>query len=144
MDTAATLERLLAARILVLDGAMGTLIQSYRLGEEDFRGSAFRDHPRDLEGCNDVLSITRPDVIEEIHRQYLDAGADIVETNSFTATSISLADYGIEDHARAINRAAAEVAVRAAREATRRTPERPRFAAGSVGPTNRTPRSPPT
>ncbi len=138
MNAAATLERLLAARILVLDGAMGSLIQSYRLGEADFRGGAFRDHPSDLAGCNDVLSLTRPDVIEEIHRQYLDAGADIVETNSFTATSISLADYGLEGHARAINRAAAEVAVRAAREATRRTPERPRFAAGSVGPTNRT------
>jgi 5-methyltetrahydrofolate--homocysteine methyltransferase len=133
-----TLARLLAERILVLDGAMGTAIQSFGLGEEDFRGDAFAGHPRELEGCNDVLSITRPDVIEEIHLRYLDAGADIVETNSFTATGISLAEYGLESHARAINRAAAEVAVRAARAATLRTPDRPRFAAGSVGPTNRT------
>ncbi|MBZ5637300.1 MAG: methionine synthase [Acidobacteriia bacterium] len=138
MRTEAALARILAERILVLDGAMGTLIQSLRLGEEDFRGDAFADHPLDLEGCNDVLSLTRPDVIEEIHLAYLEAGADVVETNSFTATGISLSDYGLEGHARAINRAAAEVAVRAARAATRRTPDRPRFAAGSVGPTNRT------
>ncbi len=138
MDATGILERLLTQRILVLDGAMGSLIQSYRLGETEFRGEAFRDHPRPVEGCNDLLSITRSDAIEEIHRNYLDAGADIVETNTFTATSISLADYGLEAHSRAINRAAAEIAVRAARAATARTPDRPRFVAGSVGPTNRT------
>ena len=86
-----TLERLLARRILVLDGAMGTMIQGYGLDEAAYRGDAFRDHPRELRGCNDLLSITRPGIVEEIHLAYLEAGADVVETNSFTATSISLA-----------------------------------------------------
>ncbi len=117
---------------------MGTMIQSYRLGEDEFRGAQFAAHPRDLKGCNDLLSITRPALIEEIHRLYLEAGADIIETNTFNATAVSLADYGLEGQAYAINRAAAEVAVRAAREMTRRTPGRPRFVAGSMGPTNRT------
>ena len=132
------LERLLAERIVVLDGAMGTMIQAERLDEAAFRGSRFADHPRDLAGANDLLSLTQPDVIEDIHRRYLDAGADIIETNTFNATSISLADYGLEGHAREINRAAARIAVRAARSATERDPERPRFAAGALGPTNRT------
>ncbi|PYT07320.1 MAG: methionine synthase, partial [Acidobacteria bacterium] len=138
VTTRETLERLLAERILVLDGAMGTMIQSYNLGEEDFRGSRFAEHPRDLKGCNDVLSMTQPQVIEEIHRKYLEAGADIIETNSFNATPISMADYGLEREVYAINKAAAEVAVRAAREMTRRTPGKPRFVAGAIGPTNRT------
>ena len=128
----------MAERILVLDGAMGTMIQSYGLSEEEFRGREFADHPRSLQGCNDLLSITKPEVIIEIHRRYLEAGADIIETNTFTATSISMADYGMEAQVYAMNKASAELAVAAARGMTRRTPERPRFAAGSMGPTNRT------
>jgi 5-methyltetrahydrofolate--homocysteine methyltransferase len=138
MSARDTLERLLRERILVLDGAMGTMVQSYRLSEDDFRGERFRDHPREIAGCNDALVLTRPDVIEEIHASYLDAGADIVETDTFTATSVSLADYGLERHAHEINEAAARVAVRAARRASERTPDRPRFVAGSIGPTNKT------
>jgi 5-methyltetrahydrofolate--homocysteine methyltransferase len=132
------LEGLLRRRIVVLDGAMGTMIQAQRLGEAEFRGLRFRDHPRDLKGCNDLLSLTRPEVVEEIHRSFLDAGADIIETNTFTATAISLSDYGLEKEAYAINRAAAEIARRIADERMRQTPERPRFVAGSMGPTNRT------
>src|SRR5262245_56747708 len=112
---------------------MGTMIQGYRLGEADFRGTAFRDHPRDLKGCNDLLCLTRPQIPFEIHRRYLDAGADIIETNTFNATAISMADYGLEPHVYAINKAAAEIAVRAAREATRANPGRPRFVAGAMG-----------
>jgi 5-methyltetrahydrofolate--homocysteine methyltransferase len=132
------LGHLLRERILVLDGAMGTMIQSYRLGEADYRGKRFADHPRDLKGCNDLLCLTRPEVIAEIHRKYLDAGADVIETNTFNAQAVSLADYGLSPLAYEINKAAAELAVRAAREATAATPDRPRFAAGSLGPTNRT------
>ena len=108
-------ERRLRERILVLDGAMGTMVQAYGLDEAAYRGEAFRDHERDLKGCHDLLCLTRPDVVEEIHIAYLEAGADVVETNSFTATSISLDDYGLAGHAYAINKAAAEVARRAAR-----------------------------
>jgi 5-methyltetrahydrofolate--homocysteine methyltransferase len=132
------LERLLEERILILDGAMGTMIQGYRLGEADFRGRAFADHPRDLKGCNDLLCLTKPEVVQEIHRRYLDAGADIIETNTFNATAISMADYALEPHVYAINKAAAEIAVRAAREAMSADPGRPRFVAGAMGPTNRT------
>ena len=137
-DTRRTLERLLSERILVLDGAMGSMIQSYGLDEADFRGEAFAAHPRDLEGCNDLLSITRPEIIEEIHRRYLEAGADIIETNTFNATAVSMADYRMEAQVYAMNRAAAELAGKAARAASAATPDRPRFAAGSIGPTNRT------
>ena len=135
-DTQARLAELLAKRILVLDGAMGTMLQRYGLEEADFRGEEFRDHPSDLKGNNDLLSITRPDVLGEVHRAFLDAGADIIETNTFTATSISQDDYGLQNHARQINQAAARVALEQARAAS--TPERPRFVAGSIGPTNRT------
>ncbi len=138
MSARETLERLLTERILILDGAMGTMLQSYSLGEADFRGERFRDHPQDLQGFNDLLSLTRPDVVEEVHRRYLEAGADIIETNSFTATSISAADYGLAGEVDAINRAAAAIARRAADAMTRSTPDRPRFVAGSIGPTNRT------
>src|SRR5262245_50936938 len=138
MSTADTLRRLFRERILVLDGAMGTMIQSYGLGEAEFRGARFAEHPRELKGCNDVLSLTRPELIAEIHGRYLDAGADILETNTFNAQAISLADYGLESHAYEMNRAAAEVAVRAARAAMAKDPRRPRFVAGSIGPTNRT------
>jgi 5-methyltetrahydrofolate--homocysteine methyltransferase len=138
IDRTDELNALLAERILVLDGAMGTMLQSYALGEDDYRGERFRDHPRDLKGAHDVLSITRPQVIEEVHRRYLDAGADIITSNSFTATRISLVDYGLERHGYTINFHAGRLARQAADEATRRTPSRPRFAAGSLGPTNRT------
>ncbi|ANM32037.1 hypothetical protein ABI59_02495 [Acidobacteria bacterium Mor1] len=125
-------------RILVLDGAMGTMLQSYRLDEAGYRGERFRDHPKDLKGFNDLLSLTQPDILEEIHRRYLEAGADIIETNSFTCTSISAEDYGLGHLGYEISRAAAEIAVRAARDQSARDPERPRFVAGSIGPTNRT------
>src|SRR5262249_39667905 len=133
VTTREQLERLLSERILILDGAMGTMIQAYRLGEVDFRGRAFRDHPRDLKGCNDLLCLTKPEVVLEIHRKYLEAGADIIETNTFNATAISMADYGLQPHVYAINKAAAEIAVSAAREATRHDPDRPRFVAGAMG-----------
>ena len=95
MTTAERLEQVLQRRILIIDGAMGTVVQDQRLGEADFRGEQFRDHPRDLKGCNDLLSLTQPHVVETIHRNFLEAGADIIETNTFTATLISLADYGL-------------------------------------------------
>ena len=126
------LKSLLAQRILVVDGAMGTMIQTHRLEEADFRGNLYQRHALDLKGCNDLLSLTRPEIIEGIHRAYIDAGADIVETNSFSATRIALADYKLEDQARAVNVAAAQCARRAADSATR-----PVFVAGSIGPTNR-------
>jgi 5-methyltetrahydrofolate--homocysteine methyltransferase len=138
MSVDATLSRLLRERILVLDGAMGTMLQAYRLGEEDFRGARFADHPRDLKGCNDLLCLTRPESVAEVHGAYLDAGADIIETNTFNAQAVSLADYALEGHSYEINRAAAEIAVRAARAASMKTPGKPRFVAGSIGPTNRT------
>jgi 5-methyltetrahydrofolate--homocysteine methyltransferase len=128
----------LAQRILVLDGAMGTMIQSYALEEKDFRGERFRAHPKDLRGNNDLLSITRPDVIAEIHRGYLEAGADLLETNTFNAQVISQSDYGMEDAVYEINVAAAQLARREADAMTVRTPERPRFVIGVLGPTNRT------
>ena len=138
MDRLEQLRRLMAHRILVMDGAMGTMAQSYKLSEADFRGTRFADHPMDVKGCNDLLSITQPDILREIHQRYLDAGADIIETNTFTATPISLLDYGLQDHTFDINKAAAVAAVAAAEEATAANPDKPRFAAGSIGPTNRT------
>ena len=128
--------RLLRERILVLDGAMGTMIQSYGLEEADYRGERFRDWPVDLKGNNDLLSLTRPDIIRDIHRAYLEAGADIVETNTFNSTAISLADYRQEDLVHELNLAAARLA-REACDAVA-TPDRPRFVAGVLGPTNRT------
>ncbi len=106
----ARLEELLLTRILVLDGAMGTMIQAHQLEEADFRGTQFANHPKELRGCNDLLSLTRPDIIEDIHRQYFEAGADIVETNTFNSTSISMAEYQLESAVKAINRAAAQIA----------------------------------
>jgi 5-methyltetrahydrofolate--homocysteine methyltransferase len=138
MTTREQLDALLAERILIIDGAMGSLIQGYRLTEEDFRGRRFADHPHSLKGNNDLLSLTRPDVVEAIHRRYLDAGADIIETNTFTATSISQADYGMEAWVYDINVAAARVARRAKETVMAADPSRPRFVAGSIGPTTRT------
>jgi 5-methyltetrahydrofolate--homocysteine methyltransferase len=134
----ALLRAALGRRILVLDGAMATLIQSYDLGERDFRGTLLRDHPRELRGNNDLLCLTRPDVIAEIHRAYLDAGADLLETNTFNSQAISQSDYGTEHLVHDLNVAAARLARDVADECTRRTPERPRFVVGVLGPTNRT------
>jgi 5-methyltetrahydrofolate--homocysteine methyltransferase len=135
-DRTAELRELLSRRILVLDGAMGTQIQSYRLDEAAFRGERFANHPRDLKGASDVLAITRPSVLDEAHRQYLEAGADIIETNTFNAQAISFADYDLQPYVYEINKAAAEICRRAADDFS--TPEKPRFVAGSMGPTNRT------
>ncbi|MFW5833139.1 MAG: homocysteine S-methyltransferase family protein [Pseudomonadota bacterium] len=125
-----------AARILVLDGAMGTMIQAEKPTEADYRGERFRDHPKDLAGDNELLTLTRPELIEGIHRAFLEAGCDIVETNTFSATRISQADYGLEDLAFELNVEAAKLARRAVDAFS--TPERPRWVAGAIGPTNRT------
>ena len=125
-------------RILVLDGAMGTMLQRYKFNEEDFRGERFKEHPMPLKGNNDLLSITQPEAIYSIHSQYFEAGADIVETNTFSATTIGMADYGLEDYVYELNFASAQVARKAADEYSKLTPEQPRFVAGSVGPTNKT------
>lgn len=132
------LHQLISERILILDGAMGTMIQRYRLGEADYRGERFKDHPRDLKGNNDLLVLTRPDIIEGIHQAYLEAGSDIIETNTFNGTAISQADYGTESLVYEINVQAARLAKKAAAEWSARTPHKPRFVAGSIGPTNRT------
>ena len=137
-DQRALLQRLLAQRVLVMDGAMGSLIQSHGLGEEDFRGEAFREHPKPLQGNNDLLSLTRPDVIRSIHDAYLEAGADILETNTFNGTAISQADYGTEGVVYELNLAAARLAREACDAWMEREPERPRFVAGALGPTNKT------
>ena len=133
-----TIQQLIRERILVLDGAMGTMIQQYNLSEADFRGERFKDIPGQLKGNNDLLCLTRPEVIEDIHRKYVVAGADIIETNSFNATSVSMADYHVQAYCREINLAAARLARRIADEFTALNPEKPRFVAGSVGPTNKT------
>ncbi|HXV80671.1 MAG TPA: methionine synthase [Candidatus Binatia bacterium] len=132
------LRKHLERRILLFDGAMGTMIQRLKLDEKDFRGSQFTHHHRPLRGCNDLLSITQPEAIAQIHTAYLEAGADIIETNSFNSTCIALADYGLESQAYALNLAAAQVARRAVDAFDRKTPDRPRFVAGALGPTNRT------
>ena len=137
-DPSETLERLLDERILLLDGAMGTMIQGYGLGEADFRAKRFADHSRDLAGDNDLLNLTQPDVIREIHRAFLDVGADIIETNTFNATSISQADYGLQDLVYEINREGASLARGVVDEVAAATPGKPRFVAGVLGPTNRT------
>src|SRR5438067_1456524 len=133
-----SLETLLRRRIVLLDGAMGTMIQRARLAEEDYRGERFRDWPRELRGHNDLLSLTQPQLVRDIHAQYLQAGADIIETNTFNSTAVALADYGMASLARELNRAAARLAKEAAGEWASRTPEQPRFVAGVLGPTNKT------
>jgi 5-methyltetrahydrofolate--homocysteine methyltransferase len=133
---AAALPALLRARIVVIDGAMGTMIQRLKLGEADFRGSRFADHPKDLKGNNELLVLTRPELIEDIHGAYLAAGADIIETNTFGATSIAQEDYGLAPLAREMNVAAARIARKAADRHS--IPEKPRFVAGALGPTPRT------
>jgi len=133
---ARALPAILQRRIVILDGAMGTMIQRYKLSEADYRGERFKDHPKDLKGNNELLQFTRPDVIREIHAAYLAAGADIVETNTFGATSVAQEDYGLAPLAREMNVAAARIAREAVDAAS--TPDRPRFVAGALGPTPRT------
>ena len=132
------IEEVIKERILVLDGAMGTMIQQYDLQEEDFRRGWFENHESSLKGNNDLLSLTRPDIIEAIHRAYFDAGADIVETNTFSGTSIAQADYGLEKYVHDINVHSAQIAKKVAEDFTNNDPSKPRFVAGSIGPTNRT------
>ena len=130
------IEQLLMNRILVLDGAMGTMIQRYTLTEEDFRGEQFKNHTCDLKGNNDLLSITRPDIVKAIHKEYLDAGADIIETNTFSWTSIAQADYSLESSVYELNFKSAKIAKDVAIACS--TSDKPRFVAGAIGPTNRT------
>ncbi len=137
-DTEEILRELVAKRILILDGAMGTMIQSYTLEEADYRGERFADHPSDLKGNNDLLSLTRPDIIKAIHLAYFNAGADLVETNTFNSTSIAMADYKMESLVYELNAESAKLARAAADECTQREPDKPRFVAGVLGPTNRT------
>jgi 5-methyltetrahydrofolate--homocysteine methyltransferase len=134
----AALKKAAAGRILILDGAMGTMIQRHKLAEADYRGERFKDWPCDLKGNNDLLVLTQPDIIRGIHEAYFEAGADIASTNTFNAQAISMADYGMEALSLEINAAAARLAREAADKYTARTPEKPRFVAGAIGPTNRT------
>ena len=132
------IQKIIKERILVLDGAMGTMIQKYNLREDDFRGERFKNHPIPLKGNNDLLSLTHPSIIREIHKKYLKAGADIIETNTFNANRISLADYQMEDLAYEMNLESATIASEVASLFTRETPEKPRFVAGAIGPTSKT------
>ena len=125
-------------RILILDGAMGTMLQAYKFTEEDFRGERFKDYPSPLQGNNDLLSITQPKAIKEIHAKYFEAGADIIETNTFSGTTIAMADYQMEDLVYELNYQSAKIAKEVADEFTAKEPNKPRFVAGSIGPTNRT------
>ena len=125
-------------RILVLDGAMGTMLQQYKFTEEDFRGERFKDYASPLQGNNDLLSITQPEAVKEVHRKYFLAGADIVETNTFSGTTIAMADYQMEDLVYELNYQSAKIAKEVAIEITNKEPHKPRFVAGSIGPTNRT------
>lgn len=132
------IEDILKERILILDGAMGTMIQAYKFEEEDYRGERFKDYESLLKGNNDLLTLTQPEAIKEIHRKYFEAGADIVETNTFSGTTIAMADYGMEDLVYELNYESARLAKEVAMEFTAKEPDKPRFVAGSMGPTNRT------
>lgn len=132
------LKEILAKRIMILDGAMGTMIQRYKLSEEQYRGERFKDFPHPLKGNNDLLVLTQPQIIQEIHEEYLACGVDIIETNTFNGTSISMADYHMEDLVYELNYAGAKTAKAAADKYTALTPDKPRFVAGSIGPTNKT------
>lgn len=125
-------------RVLIIDGAMGTMIQRYKLEEADYRGTRFKDYPSDLKGNNDLLNLTQPQIIEAIHKEYLEAGADIIETNTFSSTSIAMADYDMQELAHELNVEAARIARKAADEYTARNPDKPRFVAGAIGPLNKT------
>ena len=129
---------ILKQKILVLDGAMGTMIQQYKFSESDYRGARFKDHPSDVQGNNDLLSLTQPEAIRTIHEKYLEVGADIIETNTFSSTSIGMADYDMETLVYDLNFESAKIAKQAALKYSNLNPEKPRFVAGSIGPTNRT------
>jgi len=133
-----SIQKDLEKRILVLDGAMGTMIQNHQLEEEDFRGKRFASHPCPLKGNNDLLSLSQPELIKEIHRAYLEAGADLIETNTFSSTSIGMADYQMEDLAYELNYESAKIAKEVTREFLAKTPDQKRYVAGSIGPTNKT------
>ena len=132
------LKKALKERIIVLDGAMGTMIQNQKLDEAAFRGDRFKDYDREVQGNNDLLNLTQPALLRNIHAEYLDAGADIIETNTFNSTRLSQADYGMEELARELNVASARLAREIADEYTAKNPDKPRFVAGAVGPTSRT------
>lgn len=132
------IQNILKERILVLDGAMGTMIQSHNLTEEDYRGTELIEHPMPLLGNNDLLSVTQPEIIKGVHAAYLEVGADIIETNTFSATSIGMADYGLEEWVHKINVESAKIATEVAQRYTQQNPNKPRFVAGSIGPTNKT------
>jgi 5-methyltetrahydrofolate--homocysteine methyltransferase len=136
-STRALLEEILAERIMVLDGAMGSMIYAQHPTEEDYRGARFANHPVHLRNCTEVLVLTQPRMIEEFHAAYLEAGADIIETDSFNSNALSMAEFGLEEHVAELNRTAAAIARRAADRMTRRTPGKPRFVAGSIGPTKK-------
>ncbi|AMC10884.1 5-methyltetrahydrofolate--homocysteine methyltransferase [Lutibacter profundi] len=133
-----TIQEEIKKRILVLDGAMGTMLQAYKFSEEDYRGEQFKDFHVSVKGNNDMLSITQPAAIKEIHKKYLEAGADIIETNTFSGTTIAMADYEMEEYVYEINFQSAKIAKEAAQEYTAKNPLKPRFVAGSIGPTNKT------
>ena len=137
-DRTDEMRRILQDRIMVIDGAMGTMIQAHKLEESDFRGDRFVDHAFPQKGNNDLLTLTRPDIIENIHRGFLESGVDILETNTFNSTAIAMADYGMEDQVYALNYEGARIARRVADEVTADTPDKPHFVAGVLGPTNRT------
>jgi len=132
------IKQILKQHILVLDGAMGTMLQQYDFTEEDFRGERFKEYPTSLKGNNDLLSLTQPEAIATIHAKYFEAGADIVETNTFSGTTIAMADYNMEDLVYELNFESAKIAKKVAEEFTKKNPNKPRFVAGSIGPTNRT------
>src|SRR5512145_502284 len=137
-DVSAQIARIARERILLLDGGMGTMVQRYGLEEADFRGARYREHPKPLKGDNDVLVLTRPDVVREIHEAYLAAGSDIIETNAFNALALSQADYLLQSDVYEMNVAAARLARAAADRYSDITPDKPRFVAGNLGPTSRT------
>jgi 5-methyltetrahydrofolate--homocysteine methyltransferase len=138
MDVRTLIQEQLKKRILIIDGAMGTMIQRHKLEEADYRGERFKDWPSDVKGNNDLLVLTQPHIIEGIHREYLDAGADIIETNTFNSQRVSLADYHMEDLSYELNVAAARIARKAADDFTSRNPDKPRFVAGAIGPMSKT------
>ena len=131
------LEEILSRRIMILDGSMGALIYTYQLSEEDVRGQRFANHHLGIKNCTEALVLTQPKIIESIHRAYLEAGADIIETDTFNGTAVSLEEFGLQEHVFELNKTAAELARRVADEFTRKNPDKPRFVAGSIGPTKK-------
>ena len=132
------IQHILKSRILILDGAMGTMIQGYKLSEEQYKGDRFKNAKMLQKGNNDLLTLSQPTIVEQIHREYLEAGADIIETNTFNSTSISMEDYGMQEFVREMNLEAAKIARKVADEFTNKNPNKPRYVAGSIGPTNKT------